>query len=73
MIIDFLSKAKEKLRYEENWNSGELIGLVPKRKVTARNCPAPNWSGEESKSFVMQCEGKAMMSLERLWNSMVLK
>lgn len=60
MIIDFLSKAKEKLRFEE------------KRKGIAWNCQAPNWNCEKTKSFVMQCEGKAMMSLEKLWNSMVL-
>lgn len=40
-----------------------------KRKGTAWNCQAPNWNGEEQKSFVMQCEGKAMISLEKLWNS----
>ena len=51
--------------------AGNCVAL--KRKGTARNCQAPNWNCEETKSFVMQCDGKAMMSLERLWNSMVLK
>lgn len=61
MIIDFLSKAKEKLRCEE------------KRKGTARNCQAPNWNRKETTRFVVQREGIAMISLEKLWNSMAWK
>lgn len=65
------------------WRGIDRIGLVPKRKGivkkgfdlkgigTAWNCQASNWNSLETKRLVMQREGKAMMSLERLWNSMV--
>lgn len=69
------------MRREKEWRGIDRLGLVPKRKGIvrngfvskrkgiARNCQAPNWNSKETKRFVVQREGKAMISLEKLWNS----